>query len=59
MACVYLEAEKGYIWAPTDLGKTIGRIAAKFTDPGNRNQRYIFKVPQKWVEAGYVKQVRA
>lgn len=56
--CEYATAEEGYIWKLTDSGKAVGRIAAKFIDSSSHSLRYALKVPKKWVEEGYVKQVK-
>lgn len=59
MPCEYIKAEVGNVWTTTELGKTIGRIAAKFEEGAFNRQVYSVKVPKSWVTQGWVKQVKA
>ena len=56
MRVKWIRAEKGCVFALTELGLELPRIRAKYKD--NYDKKYETAVPETWVENGYVRQVR-
>ena len=58
MACIWIEAENGSEWTPTESGMKEGRIAAKYDKSYCNRGQFLKKVPEAWFSQGWVKQVR-
>lgn len=56
--CVFSHARFGNEFVLTDLGAEQARIKAKFDENDTHKNQYRHTVPKKWVDAGFVKEVK-
>ena len=57
--CNYTTAKPGYCFILTDKGKQDFRISHKFNPDYVHRKQYKYSVPVKWVNQGYVIEVKA
>lgn len=55
--CKYITAGKGKKFELTEAGRQDPRIKAKFQDGYKNIKQYLYKVPEKWILNGLVKEV--
>ncbi len=55
--CIYIKAGEGKKFELTELGEQDPRIRAKFQDDYKNKKQYEYKVPEKWILQGLVKEV--
>ena len=53
----WTEARAGYVFQPTVLGMTVGRIRVKYDTKNPNYTQYLRKVPSSWLKDHFVVEV--
>ena len=57
--CKTVKAQPGYVFILTDKGKENPKVCSKYNPDYIHRDQYKYSVPEKWIEEGYVVEVRA